>query len=542
MKNKTTGFVKVTLNQGTFVGSVLSVSGESIQSYKGIPYALPPVGERRWRLAEPVAEGNDERNALAYAPACVQPQTHKTSDFYYSAIPQMSEDCLYLNIWAPYKKQNLAPVMVFIHGGSLVHGCASGFEGSQLARQGIVVVTINYRLNIFGYFAHPELSAESENGVSGNYGVTDQIQALRWVKENIAAFGGDKDNVTIAGHSAGAYSVCLLMATPLTKGLFHKAIAQSGILPSMSMLKVAGYGKPSAELSGKSYAELLGKSTLKDLRSLPAESLVAPLRAMNSREQIPDVVVDGWLFEKQLIEMFEEGSEHDLPFMVGYTTSESSYMESEYNIVFPQGLDNYVEEFTGRYGEFSSEFFRLYPGSDIRCSVMDSLGEGFFGWAAEKYAICKSKQHSDTYFYCVNHIMQWADEMGVGAYHGIDVMDLFSAISDPNSSSEIIIGSLENFPVININETDRKTSEIILNYWSSFVKRGVPYVEGCQEWKSFSDDYRNQMLFHNGYTELCLKPDNDKFNFHEKIIRRRRRDGESWSYDVGILTPIKEKG
>ena len=231
-------------------GAVRGIAKDGLRVFRGIPYAAPPVGPARWRPPAPMAPWSGVRDALDFGPACTQPG-YRPGSIYKTDFNLQSEDCLTLNIWAPEDARG-APVFVWIHGGSLVRGASSEamYDGAKLAELGLVVVSINYRLGIFGYLAHPQLSAESPDGISGNYGLLDQIAALRWVRRNIAAFGGDPANVTLAGQSAGALSVLYLMASPLARGLFARAIAQSAYMISTPELKEARFGEEPAEAIG----------------------------------------------------------------------------------------------------------------------------------------------------------------------------------------------------------------------------------------------------------------------------------------------------
>ena len=526
--------------KGLLVGDLLEDEQGSVCSFKGVPYALPPIGIRRWRPAEEMHSWYREREAKNYSPACPQVQMHKKSDTYYYPLPQMSEDCLYLNVWAPGdilnqpKKQY--PVLVFIHGGGLVFGAATGFDGTDLARRDIVVVTINYRLNVFGYFAHPELSSESPYGVSGNYGVTDQIAALKWVQDNIESFGGDSNNVTVSGHSGGGFSVPLLMATQLTSGLFHKAIVQSGYLPSMSHLKKPSFGKPSAEDQGINYVRDIGNYSLEELRSLPADILLRPLEGKNFLGLYRDVVIDDWIFTDQLIDTFEKGGQHDVPFMVGYTSSESSYMEQEFDLVFPNENEQYLCEVRSRFPALSNEYLALYPPDNIRDAAMASLADGFFGWGCEKYARCASKGKSNVYFYFIDHVMSWAEELGLGAFHGVELLSLFFGIAD-HSPGEKFRWALGNWPDIEITEEDIVQANLCLDIWATFIKKGDPNSNGNRDWRPFNERSLHYMCLRQGKA-ICgvnLKP--GMFELNEKIIRSRRENDMSWMQDVGILSP-----
>ncbi|MCP4637262.1 MAG: carboxylesterase family protein, partial [Methyloversatilis sp.] len=256
-------------------GTVRGVEAEGQRVFRGIPYAEAPVGERRWKPPVALPAWAGVRDASTFGPACQQPPAPPSS-IYAETYPAMSEDCLSLNIWAP-KNARKAPVFVWIHGGNLVRGSSQQamFDGAALARRGMLVVSINYRLGIFGYFAHPELSAESPDGISGNYGVMDQIAALRWVKANIGAFGGNAGNVTIAGESAGGLAILHLLVAPQARGLFSKAIVQSASLMNLPELKAMRHGVPSAETLGTHYAGAIGATSLAGLRAISGPDLVA---------------------------------------------------------------------------------------------------------------------------------------------------------------------------------------------------------------------------------------------------------------------------
>ncbi len=258
----------------TPAGKLRGIVAGDLQVFKGIPFALPPVGANRWKPPVPMPSWSGVRDATEFGAACVQPKP-RAGSIYADEPPVMSEDCLFLNIWTP-KNARKAPVFVWIHGGALTSGASnlSMYEGSKLAGRGVVFVSINYRLGILGYLAHPELSVESSEGISGNYGLKDQIEALRWIQRNIAAFGGDPSKVTIAGESAGALSVMHLMTAPPARGLFAKTIAQSAYMISLPELQRARHGTPSAESIGAQLATAIGARDLAALRSMDATTLV----------------------------------------------------------------------------------------------------------------------------------------------------------------------------------------------------------------------------------------------------------------------------
>ena len=273
--------------QGKLLGDM---SDGKVRAFKGIPFAIPPVGNWRWRPAEPALGWKGVRLATRFNQSCPQPG-YPEGSFFASPNEPTSEDCLYLNVWSASSDDDKLPVMVWIHGGGLTRGSGSTgwYDGTALARKGVVVVTINYRLGIFGYFTHPELSKESPHNASGNYGTSDQVMALRWVRDNISAFGGDPGNVTIFGESAGSFSVHHMMSTPLAAGLFHRAIGESGT--SFGPMLELRTGEVTAERNGVKFASAVGAGYLRELRGMTARKV---LEASQSHRFRP--VMDGWIF------------------------------------------------------------------------------------------------------------------------------------------------------------------------------------------------------------------------------------------------------
>src|SRR5690554_2298307 len=315
------------ISQGALLGK-RSERNPANTVFKGIPYAAPPVGERRWRVPVAAAGWQGERMATEFGPDCMQ-QPYPEGSFFYRPGCMSSEDCLYLNVLAPDAADEPLPVMVWLHGGALTRGSGaiSTYDGASLAGKDVVLVTVNYRLGVFGYLAHLELVAESAaysdgNYSAGNYGILDQIQALRWVQENIAAFGGDPNNVTIFGESAGAWSVHFLTASPLANGLFHKAIAQSGARMDMRVeLDRHSTAGQSATTSGVQLAEQLGVDGLAGLRAMPGRELLDGAAAASFRS---DGIVDGWVIPDQPYQLFAEGRQNRVPILVGFNSDEGT--------------------------------------------------------------------------------------------------------------------------------------------------------------------------------------------------------------------------
>jgi para-nitrobenzyl esterase len=282
----------------------------AVRAFLGIPFAAPPVGDLRWKPPQPAAAWRPARAATSYGAQCMQPARSKTSVYYeYAGDQPTSEDCLYLNVWAPSDAEGAKlPVMVWIYGGGFQQGSAANpvFDGSRLAHRGVIVVSINYRVGIFGFLAHPELTAESPQRASGNYGLLDQVAGLNWVKRNIAAFGGDPDNVTIFGQSAGAASVTFLFASPLARGLFARGISESFGFANKSMAGLA-----EAEKGGLDLAAKLNAPSLADLRQLPPEKLLETQVAMSP-------IVDGWFLPANPYTVFADGKEAPAGLLTGW--------------------------------------------------------------------------------------------------------------------------------------------------------------------------------------------------------------------------------
>src|SRR5215469_11989313 len=332
-------------------GLISGVSGTSaeVRVYKGIPFAAAPVGKLRWHAPAPVAHWDGVRSGAEFGAICMQAAGGRGG-----ASPKMSEDCLYLNVWTAAKgASDRRPVLVWLHPGGFTGGSGSSpaTDGENLAKKGLVVVTINYRLGIFGFFAHPELTQESDRHASGNYGLMDQVAALQWVQKNIAAFGGDPRRVTIDGDSAGAMSVGDLMASPLGKGIFQRAIAESGSYLGLSvnpMRKLAD-----AEQAGKRVAEALGAKSLAELRTKSAEDVMKSARGGGN------VIIDGWSLPEDPGAIFAEGKQNDVPTLVGSNKDEGTFFLQK------GPTDRFLENSRRRFADLADTFLKLYPaGSD----------------------------------------------------------------------------------------------------------------------------------------------------------------------------------
>ncbi len=466
--------------------------GTGVTAYKGIPFAAPPVGPLRWKAPQPSEKWKGIRNCNSFGPSPMQP---KPISFFMIGpefvVPRqpLSEDCLYLNVWTAAKSPNeKRPVMVWIYGGGFITGgaAASGYSGEALARKGIVFVSFNYRLGVFGFLAHPELSAENPHHASGNYALMDQIAALHWVKKNISAFGGDPDQITIAGQSAGSVSVNCLLASPLTKGLFQGAIAESGSLvlenPLISMKNL-----DVAEKQGLALSDRLQAKNLQALRDLPAETL-------QKASGLYAPIVDGYVMPASIAELYKQSRQSHVPFLTGWNADEG----------FLLGIKN-KEEFAKEgkaFGADSIRFAKYFPSgtdaqsqaSQIALSVDKTIGVPQYIWALKQNENSPVK----TFLYqFTRKPPATGDKKRFGAYHSAEIG---YALHNLDS----ILRPWE--PV------DRKLEEITTGYWINFVKTGNPNGGGLPVWPAFSEKNPETMFLSEAPAAKKL-PDQEALDF-----------------------------
>ena len=489
--------------------------------FEGVPYAAPPVGPARWRPPGPAPAWSGVRRATAFGPACVQPQSGLSS-IYASAPVPMSEDCLTLNVWAPAHAHN-APVFFWIYGGALWGGSSRDplYDGARLARRGVVVVTINYRLGVLGWLAHPELSAESPLGISGNYGLLDQIAALRWVRLNIAAFGGDPGNVTIAGESAGGLSVMYLMASPLARGLFAKAIAQSAYMISTPELKQAAYGAPSAEESGLKLSAALHAPNIAALRAIDAVTLT---KAAAAAGFAPFGAVDGHVLPRQLVEVFDRGEQARVPILAGFNSGEIRSLM----VLAPRApatAAQYDQIIRLRYGDLADTFLRLYPDDDMKQSLMRATRDALYGWTAERLVAKQAALGERSYLYEFDHGYPAADAAGLHAFHGSELPYVF--------------GDFRRLPPLwpRMPDTpgERRLSEAMIDYWTSFARTGRPQAPDEPDWPAFAPTGAYMAFGDAPHPSTHLLP--GMYAFNEAVVCRRRQDGLAWNWNVGPAAP-----
>ena len=507
-------------------GTVQGSREGALQVFRGIPYAEPPVGPMRWQPPAVLPRWQGVRAATTFGPACFQPRP-KSVGIYTNPPGRMSEDCLTLNIWAPRNAQNL-PVFVWIHGGALVSGYSHErlYDGARLAARGVIVVSINYRLGILGYLAHPALSAESAEGISGNYGLLDQVAALQWVERNIAAFGGDRSNVTIAGESAGGLSVMYLMASPRARGLFHKAIAQSAYMISTPELKQAAHGTPSAESAGTQIMTALGAADLPALRAMDAEKLTADA-AMKGYG--PWGAVDGKVLTRQLVDTWDRGEQAPVPILAGFNAGE---IRSLRMLLPPAPADAAAYEATirSRYGDLADIFLRLYPSNAIGESMLATTRDALYGWTSTRLAIGQTAIGQRAFLYLFDHGYPAADENSLHAFHAAELPYVFGTAGN----------TPQYWPKIPDTLAERRLSDAMIGYWTAFAKTGAPAAKGQPEWQPYGKA-ANYMAF-----AQAPKPGTrlfpGMFALHEASVCRRRAAGDQpWNWNTGVFSPALKK-
>ena len=366
-----------------------------------------------------------------------------------------------------------ASVMVWIHGGSLTGGASSEtmYDGAALAKRGIVVVSINYRLGALGYLALPELSAESPDHVSGNYGLLDQIEALRWVKRNIAAFGGNPNDVTVAGESAGGLSVLYLMASPLARGLFHKAILESSYMISTPELREKRFGEESAESNGTLLAARLKARDLASLRAMDASAITEQAPPTG---YLPFATIDGHVITRQLVEVFDRGEQAHVPVLVGFNSGEIRSLQFLAPPV-PASEAAYIATIRQRYGPLADAYLRLYPSSNLKESIFAAPRDALYGWTAERVATKQTAAGKPAFLYLWDHGYPAAEAAGMHAFHASELPYVFGTADRTPPA----------WPKIEMTPAETGFAKAIGDYWASFIRTGIPGAPGQPHWQPF---------------------------------------------------------
>lgn len=489
-------------------GLIQGTIEDGLAVYRGIPYAAPPVGDLRWRRPQPAAKWQGVRPADRFGSACVQPST----------IPDLGtigEDCLYLNVWTPAQKAtDRLGVLVWIHGGGFFAGATAEplYSGEGLAKKGVVLVSLDYRLGVLGFLAHPALSAENKEHVSGNYGLLDMIAALRWVQQNIGAFGGNPKQVTISGESAGAIAVSMLSASPLAKGLFQGAISESG--GSFGPVRSSGgFGEnvqpmANAEQAGVALAAKLGTASIADLRSLPVDKLMDGSRGSRGGSW---PVMDGWVVPDDQYKLYKAGKYNDTPILVGYNSDEGALFGP------PRTIDAYQKSVHERYGQFADRLIALYPAVGdgvVGKPPRDLTRDTAFGWHTWTWARLQSETgKSKAFLFYFDQEPNFPPDSpmagkGFGAVHGSEIPFVFGHFGSPQrppaTSSDLVL------------------SETMMTYWTNFAKTGNPNGAGLAIWPAYNDAAPHLMHFRSGVATAAPVVSEDGLKALESYFEWRR--------------------
>ena len=503
----------VTVTGGQIQGAV-SDDNPDVIAFKGIPFAAPPVGDLRWRPPEPVVIWNGLRDATEPGTICMQ-----------GGSEGQSEDCLFLNVWAPRESMEPRPVMVWIHGGGFVSGSGSDAltDGTRLAARGVVVVTLNYRLGAFGFLAHPALSAESVRDASGNYGLLDMAAALEWVRDNAATFGGDQDRVTIFGESAGAGAVMSVMLMPQSEGLFHRAIAESSFINGWDRrLRESFGGSPSVESQGVAVGEAMGATGDDALSTMRAATAAEVFAAVNTAGfaglgWAPNV--DGWVFPDDPVLMYANGQQHQVPLISGINGNEGSLMAGIVGQVDDvAAFEAYVQTTYPSVAEQALAHYAVSSPEEVKPGVDHLLHDMWFAGPLRTLAT-SHVQTAPVWQYHFTLVPPTQMGANLGSHHAADIMYVFGNLIDPSSVPEGTPPSPLN--VGDWTEADRRVSAAMMDYWTQFATTGNPNRDGLTEWPEF--DEADQYLMFGDTLEVGTGLHTAGFELYDAYQTERRR-------------------
>ena len=510
---------QVQVASGRLAGATMP---SGIRVFKGVPYAAPPVGARRWQAPQPVPAWKEVRPATQFGPRAMQLPIFGDMNFRSNGV---SEDCLYLNVWTGAKStQERRPVLVYFYGGGFVAGDGSEprYDGESMARRGIVAVTVNYRLGVFGFLAHPELTQESSQHASGNYGLLDQAAALRWVRQNIAAFGGDPRHVTIGGESAGSFSVSAQMASPLAKNLIAGAIGESGSLLALRPLPTL----TQAEQTGVAFATALGAGSLAALRALPAQQLLEATGQPGALRF--SAIVDGYFLPRPPAEIFAAGQQARVPLLVGWNSQEQHYPALLGQA--PPTLENYRAAVQKLYGDRAAELLRLYPAAtdaEVEQAATDLASDRFIGYSTWKWADAQAQTGGQPVFrYLYAHprpaLTPAMGNATPGLAGGILKGTLAAAPIPPargavhSAEIEYALGNLATNQVFAWMPDDYKVSEEMQAYFANFIKTSNPNGPGLPAWPAINRSPGGQVLRLDVTSRLEPDQHRERYLFLEK--------------------------
>jgi para-nitrobenzyl esterase len=527
---------QVDIENGKLEGITLP---SGIHSFRGIPFAQPPVGNLRWREPQPLQNWQGARKADKFGPNAMQKPVY--GDMNFRSAP-LSEDCLYLNVWTPsVKPHDRLPVLVYFYGGGFVAGDGSEYryDGESLAKKGVVTVTLNYRLGIFGFYVHPDLIEESPNHAAGNYGLLDQHAALLWVKKNIDAFGGDPNRITIAGESAGSISVSAQMASPLSKDLIAGAIGQSGamIKPTLDAIQ-----QEEARDKGLAFAQAIRMNNLEELRAMPAEQLLdlASLPGTSFRAR---ATIDGYFLPKAPIEIYKSGGQANVPLLAGWTSAEMPYM------AFMQGEypspENYQRKVFDLYGDAADGILNLYPGTteeEVIKSATALASDAFIVYSTWKWAeMHKNSLDQAVYVYSFSKPRPpMAPAMGnakAGLAGGIIKEDKEKEAETANkdikmpaplhgashaSDIEYALGNLSSNKVYQWTKDDYKVSQIMQDYFVNFIKTGNPNGAGLPKWPAGKAGDELYIMDINVESKARIEQHRERYMFLEQYFENKK--------------------
>jgi len=488
-----------------------------VRVFKGIPYAAPPVGDLRWKAPQPVVSWSGTRSFTEWGPRSVQVNLGGDID---PLNKRMSEDCLYLNVWTPSNAAGEPlPVMVWIHGGIHVRGAGSQpeYDGTHLAKKGVVVVTINYRLDVLGFMVHPDLTKESGMNTSGNYALLDQIAALKWVQKNIGAFGGDPKQVTVFGESAGSWDISLLTGSPLAKGLFARAIGESGGLFNPS--PGTHWPKPLeiCEQEGIKFAQSLGAATIADLRAKSTQEILDAMTKLppTTFAAYRQPLVDGYVLPANLPATYAQGRQNDVPLLVGWNADEGSLFAPLF--APPPGAPPYADRMRAQFKGMGDRALTLYPPGSTpqeeetsRTAMVGDAGLAYGTWAWAERAATTGKSAVFRFYFTRRppgapdyNYPAWPPS-APGAFHTAEILYVFNNLHVRPWAWE---------------PDDHRLAEQMSSYWTNFAKTGDPNGPDLPRWEPYKAGRGGQVMALGKQVEMRAEPRRDRYEFWDDLAR-----------------------